>query len=123
VATIGCWARRRDEAGRSGTIAIGIAVAGHVMWFLGLAIAFAGLAYGPVTAVAQDLGAIGCLLVGVVLLRTRDERVGGLLVLAPTLMMFGWPVAWLAFGLAWTLIGMLLLARPEPAAPSSPRFA
>ena len=31
--------------------------------------------------------------------------------------------AWLGFGLAWTLVGVLLLARPEPTAPPSPRFA
>lgn len=123
VATIGCWARRRDVAGRLGTVAIWLALAGHVLWFVALAAAFAGLAYGPVTAVAQDLGAIGCLLVGIVLLRAGDERVGGLLVLAPTLMMFGWPVAWLAFGLAWTLVGVLLLVDPERVTPSTPRFA
>jgi hypothetical protein len=123
LATIGCWARRRDGAGRMGTLAIGLTIAGHVLWLVALAAAFVGVGYGPVTAVAQDLGALGCFLVGFVLLRTGDERVGGLLILAPTLMMFGWPVAWLAFGLAWTLVGVLLLARPEPAAPSAPGFA
>lgn len=123
VATLGCWARRRDAAGRMGVVAIWCSIVGHVAWFVALAAAFVGLGYGPVTAVAQDLGAVGCLLVGIVLLRTGDERIGGLLVLAPTLMMFGWPAAWLAFGLAWTLVGVLLLVRPESDAPSSPRFA
>ncbi len=122
VATIGCWARRRDEAGRWGVVAIWLAIAGHVAWFAALAAAFVGIAYGPVTAVAQDLGALGCLVVGIVLLRSGDERIGGLLVLAPTLMMFGWPAAWLGFGLAWTLVGVLLLVRSEPDAPSTPRF-
>jgi hypothetical protein len=61
-----------------------------------------------VTAVAQAAGALGCLLVGLVLLRSGDERVGGLLVVAPTLLLFGWPVAFLGFGLAWTVAGMLL---------------
>jgi hypothetical protein len=123
VATIGCWARRRDEAGRLGVLAIWLAIAGHVAWFVALAAAFFGMGYGPVTAVAQDLGALGCLFVGIVLLRTGDQWIGGLLVLAPALMMFGWPVAWLAFGLAWTLVGVLLLVRPEPHAPSTSRFA
>lgn len=122
VATIGCWARRRDEAGRSGVVAIWLAIAGHVAWFVALAAAYVGIGYGPVTAIAQDVGALGCLLVGVVLLRSGDERIGGLLVLAPTLMMFGWPAAWLGFGLAWTLVGVLLLVRSEPDAPSTPRF-
>jgi hypothetical protein len=122
VATIGCWARRRDGAGRSGTVAIGLAVAGHIAWLVALAAALIGVEYGAVTAAAQGLGAIGCLLVGVVLLRSGDERIGGLLVLAPALMMFGWPAAWLAFGLAWTLVGVLLLVGPEPVTPSTPRF-
>jgi hypothetical protein len=39
-----------------------------------------------------------------------DQRLGGLLVLAPTFLLFGWPVAWLGFGLAWTVAGLLLLA-------------
>lgn len=123
VATTGCWVRRRDAAGRAGTFAIGSAIAGHVLWLAALATAFVGLSYGPVTAVAQDLGALGCLLVGFVLLRTGDERIGGLLILAPALMMFGWPIAWLAFGLAWTLVGILLLTRTASTGPSSPRFA
>jgi hypothetical protein len=38
-------------------------------------------------------------------------------------MFFGWPAAWLGFGLAWTVVGVLLLARPEPTSPPSPGFA
>lgn len=123
VATIGCWARQRDGAGRIGSLAIASALVGHLAWFVALAAALAGIAYGPITAIAQDLGVLGCLLVGFALLRTGDEPLGGLLLLAPALMMFAWPAAWLAFGLAWTLVGVLLLVRPEPAAPSTPRFA
>jgi hypothetical protein len=122
-ASIGCWARRRDGAGRMGILAISLAITGHVAWLGVLAAAFVGIGYGPITAVGQDLGALGCLLVGIVALRTGDERIGVLLVLAPTLMMFGVPAAWLAFGLGWTLVGVLLLADPEPVTPSSPRFA
>ena len=35
---------------------------------------------------------------------------GRCLVVAPRSCSFGWPVAWLGFGLAWTLVGVLLLA-------------
>jgi hypothetical protein len=28
-------------------------------------------------------------------------------------MLLGWPIAWLGFGLGWTLVGVLLLASPE----------
>jgi hypothetical protein len=33
-------------------------------------------------------------------------------------MLFGWPMAWLAAGLAWTLVGLLLLGRANPTDPS-----
>jgi hypothetical protein len=112
LATVGCWARRSDGAGRAGVVAVSLAVVGHVVWVAALAAAFFGLDYGAATAVAQAAGAIGCLLVGYVLLRSGDERLGGLLVIAPTLLLFGWPVAWLGFGLAWTVVGVLLLADP-----------
>jgi hypothetical protein len=108
-ATVGCWARRSDGAGRAGVVAAWLAVIGHVIWASALVAALVGIGYGPVTAIAQAAGALGCLLVGLVLLRSGDERVGGLLVVAPTLLLFGWPVAFLGFGLAWTVAGMLLV--------------
>jgi hypothetical protein len=111
LAIIGCWARRSDGAGRAGTFAVGLAVIGQAAWFIALTAAWLGLGYGSAIAVAQGLGALGTLLVGLVLLRSNDEGLGALLVLAPALMLFAWPVAWLAFGLAWTLVGALLLAR------------
>jgi hypothetical protein len=49
--------------------------------------------------------------------------IGAAIVLASAIMLFGWPMAWLVDGLAWTTIGVLLLARPGPAFPSSTRFA
>lgn len=117
VATIGCWARRSDRGGRFGGVAIGLAVLGHLAWLVALVLALAGVAYGAPTALAQDAGALGCLAVGVVLLRAGDERLGGLLVLAPAFLLFGWPVAWLGFGLAWTIAGFLLLTGLEPEEP------
>ncbi len=114
LATIGCWARHSDGAGRPGSLAIGLAIVGHAAWAVALAAAWFGAGYGAVTAAGQDLGALGVLLVGLILLRSRDEALGAPLVLAPALMLFGWPVAWLGFGLAWTLVGTLLLARFEP---------
>ena len=117
VATVGCWARRSDRAGRLGVVAICLAILGHVVWLVALGFALAGIAYGWPTALAQDAGALGCLVVGLVLLRSSDERLGGLLVLAPAFLLFGWPVAWLGFGLAWTIAGVLLLTGLEPEGP------
>jgi hypothetical protein len=110
VATIGLWARRSDAAGRIAVPTILFTIIGHVAWVAALLVALFGLEYGSVTAAAQAVGAMGCLAVGLVLLRNADQRLGGLLVIAPTFLLFGWPVAWLGFGLAWTVAGVLLLA-------------
>lgn len=81
------------------------------------------LGYGPITIATQAIALAGCLLVGLVLIRTEDVSIGAAIVVASAIMLFGWPMAWLVYGLAWTTIGVLLLARPEPAVPSSTRFA
>jgi hypothetical protein len=123
LATIGCWARRSDGAGRAGGLAIVLAVVGHVAWIIALIAAWLGAGYGAQTIAAQALGAIGSVLVGLMLLRSADQRIGSLLVIAPAIMLFGWPIAWLGFGLGWTLVGALLLAWPEPDDPLPSRLA
>jgi len=123
LATIGCWARRSDAAGRAGVIAVALAVVGHVVWIAALVAAWLGLGYGAQTIAAQSAGALGSVLVGLVLLRSADERIGALLVIAPAIMLLGWPVAWLGFGLGWTLVGVLLLALHAPDEPLSSGFA
>jgi hypothetical protein len=114
LATIGCWARRSDVVGRTGDLAIGLAVIGHVAWTTALIVAWLGVGYGPATMAAQALAVLGAILVGLVLLRAGDEWIGAILVIGPAVMLFGWPIAWLAFGFGWTLVGTLLLARPDP---------
>jgi hypothetical protein len=123
LAIVGCWAIRSDDTGRAGTFAIFLAVAGHVLWVLDLASALAGSGYGVTTALAQDVAAIGCILVGIGLLRAGEAWLGGLLALGAAVMVFAWPVAWLGFGLAWTLVGALLLARADPTRSPPSRFA
>jgi hypothetical protein len=117
LATIGCWARRSDIAGRLGSLAIGLAVVGNGAWIVALVAAWLGVGYGAETIAAQAAGTLGAVLVGLVLLRSGDEQIGSLLVIAPAIMLLGWPIAWLGFGLGWTLIGVLLLALPEPDEP------
>jgi hypothetical protein len=114
LATVGCWATRSDDTGRRGNVAVLLAVIGHILWVAALVAAFVGLGYGPSTAVAQTLAALGSLLVGIGLLRTGEGLLGGLLALGAAVMVFGWPVAWLGFGLAWTLVGTLLLMALDP---------
>jgi hypothetical protein len=122
LATVGCWAKRSDDTGPRGTVAVLLAVIGHILWVAALVAAFVGLGYGPPTAVAQTLAAFGCLLVGIGLLRTGEGWLGGLLALGAAVMVFAWPVAWIGFGLAWTLVGALLLIAfdADGASPSRP---
>jgi hypothetical protein len=123
LATIGCWARRSDVAGRAGVLAVGLAVVGHVAWIAALLAAWLGFGYGAQTIAAQTAGALGSVLVGLVLLRSADEVIGAVLVVAPAVMLLGWPIAWLGFGLGWTLVGVLLLAQPAPDEPLPSGFA
>jgi hypothetical protein len=112
VAIVGCWARRSDAAGRRGAIAIAVAIACQVIWAAVLVAAFMGAADGAVTAAGQVIGVVGVILVGLTLLATGDLVIGGLLVLAPTLLLFGLPFAPLGYGFAWTLAGFVLLTAP-----------
>ncbi len=123
VAIIGCWARRSDVGGRLGTIGAIVALAGHIAWAVALMVAIAGMGYGAGTMAAQAIALVGCILVGLMLIRTADLPIGAAILLASAVMLFGWPIAWLAFGLAWTLVGVLLLARPVSTTPPSPRYA
>ncbi len=67
--------------------------------------ALTGFGYGWQTAAAQAVGVLGVGLVGLTILRAGEDQFGGLLVLAPPLMLIAWAPAWLVFGLAWTLVG------------------
>jgi hypothetical protein len=118
VAIVGCWARRSDVAGRRGTVAIAIAVVCQVTWAAALLATFLGAADGSVTAAGQAIGVVGVVLIGLTLLATGDLVIGGLLVLAPTLLLFGLPFAPLGYGFAWTLTGFVLLAAPADDQPS-----
>jgi hypothetical protein len=121
VGIVGCWARWSDGTGRVGTVGVLLAVGGGVAWALALAAAFFQLEYGALTMGTQAIALVGGLLVGLVLIRTSDLPIGAAIAMASAIMLFGWPIAWLAAGLAWTLVGLLLLGRTQPADPS--RFA
>ena len=112
VATVGFWGRVSDEAGRRGTIAATVGLVTQAIWAAALILAFLGIVGLPELGVAQALGAVGVLVVGLVILAAGDLPVGGLLVFAPAWMLFGWPVAWLGYGFAWTLVGVIVLMRP-----------
>ena len=114
VGTVGCWARWSDGTGRVGTVGVLLAVGGSVAWALALAAAFFQVEYGALTMATQAIALVGALLVGLVLVRTSDLPIGAAIALASAIMLFGWPMAWLAAGLAWTLVGLLLFGRTQP---------
>ncbi len=122
VGIVGCWARRSDRAGRLGTLGALLALAGHVGWAALLAATVVDAGLPQATVVCQAIALVGCLLIGLVLVRTDDLLIGAAILLATATMLFGLPVAWLIFGFAWTVVGVLLIARPDPLAPTS-RFA
>jgi hypothetical protein len=99
VAIVGCWARQSDLVGRLGAVGVVLAIVGDLVWATSLA---------------------GSLAVGLTLTRTDDLPIGAAIALSSALMLLGWPAAWLAFGLAWTFVGVALLARPGA---SPARFA
>jgi hypothetical protein len=123
VAIIGCWARRSDGGGRLGAVGALIALAGHVGWALALVATLLQGGSSLLIVACQAVALTGCVLVGLLLVRSEDLPIGAAILLASAIMFFGWPAAWLGFGLAWTIVGVLLLARPEPSAPPSPGFA
>jgi hypothetical protein len=123
IAVIGCWARRSDVGGRLAAVGAMLALAGHVGWALSLAALMAGTGSGLLVVVCQAIALSGCVLVGLVLVRTEEVPIGAAILVASALMFYGWPAAWLGFGLAWTVVGVLLLARPDPSAPPSPGIA
>ena len=123
VGIVGCWARRSDSGGRLGTVGAMLALTGHVSWAFLLVATLAEAGSPSATVVCQAIALVGCLLIGLVLVRTEDQPIGAAILLASAVMLFGWPIGWLAFGLTWTLVGVLLLARPEPTEPISSRLA
>jgi hypothetical protein len=122
-AIIGCWARRSDGGGRLGAAGALVALAGHVGWALALAATLAQAGSSLLIVACQAVALAGCVLIGVLLVRSEDLPIGAAILLASAVMFFALPAAWLVFGLAWTIVGVLLLARPEPSAPLSQGFA
>jgi hypothetical protein len=122
IAIVFCWARRSDDGGRLGSLAVILATVGHALWLLAVGATWLGLGYGAVTMAAQSVGVIGAILVGLVLLRAGDGRIGAVLVVAPSLMLFGSALGWLGFGLGLTVVGVLML-QPEPDGARPARFA
>ena len=123
IAILGCWARQRDRLGRLGAAAALVAIAGQGAWAVALGASVIGPTPGVAIVVGQAVGLGGAVLVGLAMVRTDDLAVGAVIAVASATMLFGWPVAWLAYGLAWTIAGSLLIRVGDPIDPSWPRIA
>ncbi len=109
VATLGCLLRLGDTGGRALGFAAATTIVGYLAWLAALSAAVAGVADGPTLAAAQTLAMLGSAVVGVTLVRSGDEAIGFLILVASVAMLIPWASAWLAFGGAWTAIGMALV--------------
>lgn len=107
VSAAGCALRAGEAKGQSIGLATGLVVVGHVAWIGMLGATILGVVGSPALAAAQTLAMVGTMAVGLVLVRARDERIGFLLIAAPVAMLVPSTVTWLAYGAAWTAIGIM----------------
>jgi hypothetical protein len=91
--------------------AVLIAVAGHVIWIVALAIALIGGPYGAITAAGQSIAAVGTIGIGLVRWRVADHPIGEAVLMAGGAMLVPSPAAWVVVGTAW--LATALAARPR----------
>lgn len=108
VAVIGIALRAADAHGRSTGLAIVAAIVGYGGWIVAMAATVAGAADPGVLWATQSVAMVATVAVGL-LVRSADERLGSLVVLASAAMLLPWAGAWLAFGTCWTAIGLVVL--------------
>ncbi len=121
VAVVGCWLRIGDARDALDRLSVAVAVGGHLVWAAALFWATAGLGYGAVTALASTLAGLGTVLVGLALVRAGDWPIGGLVLVAPLALLIPSGATFLAFGAAWTLVGVLQLQGRERFTDAGPR--
>ncbi len=108
VATLGCALRVGDTGSRTMGFGAALSAIGYLAWMAALTSTAAGVSDGPTLAAAQTFAMIGTTLVGMVLVRAGDETVGLLIVAGPVAMLIPWTISWLAFGAAWTAVGIVI---------------
>jgi len=123
ISIVALWSRHRDLAGRSGALGVALALFGQVAWFVTLGAAVLGAASSglvdsylrtrqrPRQAAAFQLA------------KSADLRASGAVTLGSSAMLFGSPIAWLGFGLAWTIAATVLLRPVDPMWPGGSRPA
>lgn len=121
VALMGVALRLGDGGGRLAAIVLLLGIGGSAAWIAAMALELLVGVPLPVLAAAQTVAMVGILLVGARLVLADDEPVGILTVVGPAAMLVPWTAGWLAFGAAWTAIGLVLWAdRTSPTVPPGP---
>jgi len=108
VAVVGIALRAADAHGRWTALAITAALVGYGAWIVVMAGTLGGTADPAALWATHMVAMIATVAIGL-LVRTTDERLGSLVVLAAGAMLLPWAGAWLVFGTCWTAIGLVIL--------------
>jgi hypothetical protein len=108
VAVVGIALRAADAHGRSTALAIVATIVAYGAWILAMGGTTAGTGDHVVLWATQTVAMVATAAVGL-LVRSTDERLGSLVMLAAGAMLLPWSGAWLVFGTCWTAIGLVIL--------------
>ena len=108
IAVCGIALRAADAHARSTGLAIVAAIVSYGAWIVAMAGTVAGVTDPGVLWATQSLAMVATVGVGL-LVRSADERLGSLVVLAAGSLFLPWAGAWLVFGSCWTAIGLIIL--------------
>jgi hypothetical protein len=107
--------RRSGFAGPRGTtLAVGLAVVGHVAWIVSLVVALVGGPYGAITGAAQSIAAVAIVMVGLARARSGDHPIAEAVLIAGAAMLIPSPAAWLVAGAAWIALAIIGLRPTAP---------
>jgi hypothetical protein len=109
VSVAGCLLRAGEPWRRTEALAAALVAIGYTAWIAALGATAAGVMSGAALAAAQAVAMVGTVVVGLNLIRRRDEPIGLLLIATSVSMLVPSTGGWLVFGLGWTAIGMALL--------------
>jgi hypothetical protein len=110
IAVSAAWLRIGDGASRFDRFALLAGVFGHLVWLAALLAVVIGVGYGWGTGLASTSAAIGIGLVGVALARHAVWPLAAFVVAAPATLVAPVQGGWLAYGLLWSVTGLVLLA-------------
>jgi hypothetical protein len=108
IAVTGIALRAADAHARSTGLAIVAAIVSYGAWIVAMAGTVAGGTDPGVLWATQTVAMVVTAGVGL-LVRSADERLGTLVMLAAGAMLLPWAGAWLVFGTCWTAIGLVIL--------------